>query len=84
LIFPSTRFQIFSYIAQSRSLALGHINGCDVAGFKGVDLDGIGASFDDRHYSHSREFRSHIAEMSKFWNRVAGDCKFSCWKEEEL
>ena len=83
LIFPSTRYQIFSYIAQSRSLALGHIDDCEVDGFTGVDLYGIGASFDNRHYSHSREFRSHIAEMEKFWNRVAENCQFSCWKEEE-
>jgi hypothetical protein len=72
----SHRLQVFSYCVESRSKALGHIDGCNVASFTGTDLTAIEASFDTRHYSHSRQFRSHVAEMDKFWSQLMDDCKF--------
>ncbi len=32
--------------------------------------------YDGQHYSHSREFRSHIADEWLFWERVFDDGQF--------
>ncbi|MEI7946967.1 MAG: putative Ig domain-containing protein [bacterium] len=64
------RFQIFSYIVESRSCALGQIA---KTGFNNWNLkDAMG--YDGRHYSHSREFRSDIVSEWKFWEKVSACC----------
>ena len=70
------RHQVFSYCAESRSKALGQVESFDVSGFSRVDLKTICDVFDHRHYSHSREFRSHYAEMKEFWIKLVEDCDF--------
>ncbi|MDD2600814.1 MAG: hypothetical protein PHO37_16600, partial [Kiritimatiellae bacterium] len=76
------RFKIFSYIAESRSGALGQINHIGgVSGFISFDLnDKLG--YDAQHYSHSRQFRSHIADEWKYWEQVVLNCKFKLNKGE--
>ena len=65
---------ILSYIAESRSKALGQT---------AVNIDQFGARdlksemlYDDEHYSHSKEFRSSIPEQWDFWKQVVPDCDF--------
>jgi hypothetical protein len=67
------RFQIFSYIVESRSCALGQVQ---LGKFNNWNLE-VDQGYDDRHYSHSREFRSNIIDESIFWNKVIEDCSFA-------
>ena len=71
------RFLIFAYDEESRSRALGQIT---VGAFQSWNLhaaqsDG-GMGYDKQHYSHSREFRSNIADETRFWGKVFGACQF--------
>jgi len=66
------RFQIFSYIVESRSCALGQVF---LGKFNNWNLE-VEQGYDDRHYSHSREFRSNIIDEEKFWNKIFKDCSF--------
>lgn len=69
------RYAIFSYIAHSRTRALGtqDVKG---SGFTGdnVNLANEDMSttlrFNDKHYSHSRQFRSNIINENWYWDRV--------------
>lgn len=70
LTLPKDQFEIFARCAQSRSWALGAST--DVQGFTGVDLQGL-FEFDDKHYSHSREFRSNLPKERRFWIWVGSD-----------
>jgi len=67
------RFQIFSYIMQSRSLALGQVA---IPGLTdSIDLeDEFG--YDGAHYGHSREFRSNIVRERVVWKRICGKIKW--------
>ncbi|MFO1491433.1 MAG: alpha/beta fold hydrolase [Kiritimatiellia bacterium] len=68
------RYVIFSYMAESRSTALGAWDCAKV--FRGnVGLD-LNCGYDGQHYSHSRQFRSNILDESRFWNRVCKDFGF--------
>jgi hypothetical protein len=68
------RYQIFSYDAESRSVALGQAeNGKFIGWDLQLDTD---LHFGGNHYSHSREFRSHLPEQRKFWRKVMTDCMF--------
>ena len=60
---------IFSFIAESWATALG-VNG--VNGFTSYDLQLLG--FNNRHYSHSRQFRSDITKERHYWEQVLVKC----------
>jgi len=66
------RYQVFSYIAESRSKALGQARSSE---FIDVNL-ATEFGFDGQHYSHSREFRSYISAEWDFWARIMSDCFF--------
>ena len=66
------RFMILAYCAESRSKALGQTPNDQF-----VDWDlASNMGYDDQHYSHSREFRSHVADEWLFWERVFDDAQF--------
>lgn len=65
-------FMIFSYCAESRSRALGQTENGELTGW---DLQ-TNLRYDDRHYSHSRQFRSDIANEWNFWFQVFRTCNF--------
>lgn len=71
------RFMIWSYDAESRSRALGQTTNPEFNGWNLHDDPGAGGmGYDGQHYSHSREFRSNIADEWNFWNRVFSTCLF--------
>jgi len=69
---PRERLTIFSYIAESRSLALGEESNSQ---FDPWDLQTT-MQYDNKHYSHSKEFRSSIPEQWNFWKQVLSDSDF--------
>ena len=66
------RYMIFSYEVESRSMALGEAKNGKFADW---DLE-TGMGYNNKHYSHSREFRSNITAEWGFWNRVTETCDF--------
>ena len=71
------RFMIWSYIDESRSRALGQTANGEFNDWNlHDDFSAGGMGYDDQHYSHSREFRSHIADEWRFWERVFDTCQF--------
>lgn len=65
---------IFSYIAESRSVATGQIYlGKAVKGNWGLNLH---YGYDDEHYSHSRQFRSNLVSEHEFWRKLFVDFGF--------
>jgi len=71
------RFMIWAYDAESRSRALGQTENGEFSDWN-LELSPAqgGMGYDDQHYSHSREFRSHVADEWEFWKRVFGTCQF--------
>lgn len=69
---PRECLTMFSYIAESRSLALGQESNSE---FGSWDLEDT-MLYDNKHYSHSKEFRSTIPEQWNFWKQVLSDCDF--------
>ncbi|NLG15417.1 MAG: hypothetical protein GX561_14590 [Lentisphaerae bacterium] len=70
LVIPDDRFEIFSKIAESRSRALGQVPA--VNGFGTTrNLQDLG--YGDDRYSHSREFRSNVADEWMFWQLFIED-----------
>ena len=68
---PEDTFKIFSFCARSRSLALGAVE-TPINGLEGeTNLQDFG--FNDKHYSHSKEFRSNIVDERPFWKKAADD-----------
>ena len=65
-----TRFQIFSYITQSRSLALGQ-SALPTNGVFGASHNLQSFGYDGAHYSHSREFRSDMAAERGVWKLIS-------------
>ena len=65
-----TRFQIFSYITQSRSLALGQ-SAMPANGVFGASHNLQSFGYDGAHYSHSREFRSDIVRERGVWKLIS-------------
>ncbi|MBQ6472128.1 MAG: alpha/beta hydrolase, partial [Victivallales bacterium] len=63
---PAERYWAFAYVLQSRSKPLGK---CPVALTGGVNLQGT-CGFDDKHYSHSRQFRSSASDTRNYWLQV--------------
>jgi len=66
------RFQVFSYIVESRSCALGQVA---LGIFNNWNLE-ASMGYDAQHYSHSREFRSNIVAENEFWIKVVEDFGF--------
>ena len=69
------RLVIFSYIAESRSVALGST-------FPGRGFDrnwGLNNhyGYDAQHYSHSRQFRSNVVDEGQLWKKVIEDFRFA-------
>jgi hypothetical protein len=72
---PEDRYKIFSFCARSRSLALGAV-ATPVDGFDGeTNLEDFG--FNDKHYSHSKQYRSNIVDEQRFWQQVIVDFEVS-------
>jgi hypothetical protein len=70
MVIPADRFEIFARIVESRSRALGQESA--VSGF-GTARNLQTWGYNDQHYSHSREFRSNVADEWPFWNAFFGD-----------
>jgi hypothetical protein len=68
------RYQIFAYCAESRSKALGKVRS-SVTGFESWDLN-ANMRYNNKRYSHSREFRSNVGMETPFWKNVMEDCGF--------
>jgi len=79
LLFEEDRYKIFAFCAESYSKALGATTGrtssyVKVLGFNDFDLEHNELlSYDDLHYSHSREFRSNIVKEWMYWNKIKTD-----------
>lgn len=73
LLFPNDKYEIFGRILQSRVKALG-ASMRSIIGFEGGrDLSADEYAFDDTHYSHSRQFRSYIANEQPYWKGLLKD-----------
>lgn len=70
MVIPADRFEIFARIVESRSRALGRES--SVSGF-GTARNLQNWGYDAAHYSHSREFRSNVADEWLFWSTFFGD-----------
>jgi hypothetical protein len=71
---PDNRFEIFARCAESRSRALG--TQAVVGGF-GTTRNLQDWGYNNAHYSHSREFRSNIADEWSFWSVLFGDASLT-------
>jgi pimeloyl-ACP methyl ester carboxylesterase len=72
--FQDQRYVIFSYMAESRSTALGTWD-CGKTIINNTSLD-LQFGYDDQHYSHSRQFRSNVLDENAFWKKVRTDFGF--------
>jgi len=68
------KYQIFAYCDESRVKALGQVD--LEGGFSTWNLADSDLHYDNQHYSHSREFRSNIADEWEYWYSVMLDCNF--------
>ena len=79
------RYTIFSYIAESYSRALGTqeaIKGPDGKNFERFDLTDIArVPYNEKHYSHSRQFRSNVVDEWAYWLEVGRVCDFKLRKK---
>jgi hypothetical protein len=65
---PNDRFQIFSYCAEGRSLALGSTTAGGVFANGNTDLSLAPFSYGETHLFHSGQFRSSMAERHQYWS----------------
>ena len=72
LYLPGNSFKIFSFCAESRTVALGAQPG-SVTGFTSHNLESAPYCFDNNHYSHSKQFRSNITYEFGYWHTVIND-----------
>jgi len=76
LLFPPDIHEIYSFCAESRSLALGSesdsVSWFDVE----INLEDSDYGFDGEHYSHSRQFRSTIQKEWNYWEKVTEEAEF--------
>jgi len=70
-----TRYEVFSYCAESRAQALGRAPNLAFA-HTNRNLYDSPLEYDGRHYSHSREFRSNIIQENPYYENVFEDCGF--------
>lgn len=75
LRFPENRYEIFSFGAESRTKALGAANPPAALAGKSRNLETW--EYDDKHYSHSKQFRSNIVDEMPYWKSFALDCGLS-------
>jgi hypothetical protein len=76
LTIADDRFEIFARIVGSRSRALGRES--VVNGFGTVrNLRAEPFSYNNQHYSHSREFRSNVADEWPFWTAFIEDANLN-------
>ena len=84
LLFPDNRFDIFAYCVQAHSHSLGasaSVAGPKNNGFTSRNLSTPQfRSFDNTHYSHSREFRSDFIRERNYWIQVGKDFSLSGFK----
>jgi len=73
------KYSIFSYIAESKVMALGTQA---VSSGLALNRDLTDWNFGDGHYSHSRQFRSNIVSEKAYWEQVIKDCKLVTIKQE--
>ena len=66
LHFAYDKFKIFSFALESRNHALGAET--SVHDFENKNLQEWG--YDDRHYSHSKQFRSNVIEENPYWKYI--------------
>jgi len=69
------RYEIFSFIAESRARALGALF-TDPPGFLGFSLF-YDLEYGDTRYDHSRQFFSNIIDEWGYWEKFMGDCKIA-------
>lgn len=74
LVIPANRFEIFAQIVESRSRALGTESA--VNGF-GIHRNLEDWGYNAAHYSHSREFRSNVADEWLFWRTFFRDASLT-------
>ena len=67
---PDDRYEIFSFGAEARSLAVGAA--ANVGGVFGseIDLDSAPYNFGPEHVGHSAQFRSYAANRRAFWRQL--------------
>ena len=77
------RFRIFAYCVESRNKAMGRVGAFNP--FDGFDLQANELNYTDKHYSHSREFRSNIVAEWAYWEKVVGVVEYtrSMWREPQ-
>jgi len=68
---PRDSFEAFSFCAQSRTRALGAVRDADSVFDAAVDLFSFG--YNEKRYSHSRQFRSDIIVEQNYWSRLVDD-----------
>ena len=74
LSLPQSTFEVFARCAQARSKALGQER--SVSGF-GTCRDLQEWGYDTKRYSHSREFKSNVADEDPFWSAFIEDVKLN-------
>ncbi len=83
LFFPDDRYEIFSFCAESRTYTLG-AESESVSWFqKEINLENKLYNFDDKHYSHSRQFLSNIQKEWSYWKQIPKEAKFDLIKIED-
>jgi len=84
LTFPDNDHEIFSFIAESRTKALGAVLPFEAFLNATVSVDAVGSrdleatsGYDNKRYSHSRQFRSNIVNEHNYWRNFTVDCGLS-------
>lgn len=84
LTFPDNDHEIFSFIAESRTKALGAVLPFESFLDATLSVDAVGsrdleatAGYDNKRYSHSRQFRSNIVDEHNYWRNFTVDCGIS-------
>ncbi len=74
LVFPTKRYEIFSFAAESHSFATGQDSICGMFAFN-VNVGDPPFSFGSTHKGHSAQFRSMIQKRWLYWKRVLEDMR---------
>jgi Alpha/beta hydrolase of unknown function (DUF900) len=77
LDFPMDTYQIYSHVAEARSLALGaELNTAGEIGSV-VDLNAVPHSYGDRRWEHSAQFRSTASRRLPYWIELLENFKIT-------
>ena len=69
------RYQVFSYGVESRARALGQAsNSAFLTQNRNLKADPL--NYDQKHYSHSRQFRSNIVDERAYFQHIITDGEF--------